>query len=103
MMTTNPYQTMTCVRCAQCGRPFHVSVRKLREGMMLCAGCMDTRSRCNTDPMVQIEQGEHSRLLRLYYAVFEHECARTPATETACRKAFDDCNRFFEGGSPCRL
>lgn len=97
------HPNMACVRCAQCGISFCISVRKVREGLMSCAACMKTRARNNTEPMIQIEQGEHRRLLRLYYAIFEHECARTHATEAACQKAFDDCNQFFEGGSPCQL
>lgn len=94
---------MNEVHCAICGRPFYRSQRQIAEGLTVCAGCMVSRYHGTVEPMIQIEQGEHKRLLRLYYASFEYACNASQDTWSAVEKAFDDCNHFFEGGSQCRL
>ncbi len=51
--------------------------------------------------MMQIEVGEHQRLLQLYYAVFEHDMAPCERTAGTVRTAMQRCNRYFEGGATC--
>ncbi|GFM32966.1 hypothetical protein DSM101010T_13310 [Desulfovibrio subterraneus] len=52
--------------------------------------------------MVQIESGEHQRLLHLYYALFDHELIPTTRSNAALSQAMQRCNRYFEGGTSCQ-
>lgn len=52
--------------------------------------------------MIQIEAGEHQRLLQLYHALFEHDMTHTEQAADNVRRAMTRCNRFFEGGTACR-
>ncbi|UZP67342.1 hypothetical protein N1030_17360 [Desulfovibrio mangrovi] len=90
------------IACSVCGRIFTRPWNMMREGTQTCATCVRPQaSRGGYEPMVQIESGEHQRLLHLYYALFEHEMTPSAQTSTALYQAIQRCNKYFEGGSSC--
>ncbi|WBF67221.1 hypothetical protein LN040_16120 [Desulfovibrio subterraneus] len=91
------------IACCVCGRTFTRPWHMMREGMQTCAACIRPRTtRGGYEPMVQIESGEHQRLLHLYYALFDHELIPTTRSNAALSQAMQRCNRYFEGGTSCQ-
>ena len=52
--------------------------------------------------MMLVEREEHSHLLRLYEAVYNNVASPTTESAGVCRRWLEACNRFFDGGGPCR-
>lgn len=91
------------VACSLCGRGFARPWHLIREGIPICPTCSRPLScRGGYEPMIQIEAGEHQRLLQLYYAHFEHDVHPSDNSAVAVRQAIARCNRYYEGGTPCQ-
>lgn len=91
-------------RCAVCGSRLGAGNGVAVAGVMLCPACAEGCSLYDRRlPMMFIEVDEHRRLLGLYHASHDEACRSTPEAARARVRALEACNRFYEGGAPCRL
>ncbi|MCT4534511.1 hypothetical protein [Halodesulfovibrio sp.] len=96
------YHAPERTRCTVCGRNFSRPWRMACVGLAICPECNQPRTGSGYQPMVQIEVGEHQRLLQLYYAEFNHHAAPTPNSGHAVMRAIERCNTFYNGGRSCQ-
>jgi ribosomal protein L37AE/L43A len=89
-------------RCTVCGRNFSRPWRMACIGIAICPECNQPRIGSGYQPMVQIEVGEHQRLLQLYYAEFNHHASPTIHSGHAILRAIERCNTFYNGGRSCQ-
>ena len=68
---------------------------------MVSGRAMSSEGRA-ADAMILIEVGEHRRLLRLYHACYAEQVDPSQLHRSARIRALESCNRFYEGGTPCR-
>ncbi len=96
------HEHAACATCAICGRSFPHPRPAFSRQVRTCPSCSRPAPvRGGYEPMVQIEAGEHQRLLQLYYAHFEHDVHPSAETAATLRRAMLRCNKFFEGGTSC--
>lgn len=87
--------------CASCSkfsaeRPEHESSEAYRRCLNYAPGGSPGKR------MMLVEREEHSHLLQLYEAVYNHTAAPTAKNIGDFRQRLEACNRFFSGGAPCR-
>ncbi len=96
------YNKRVRLQCSSCEQFFLAAPAK-RQGEarknILCRACRSPQGK--SSQMILIEVKEHSHLLHLYQAAYNHDQRQEPNSQEQYVHALAECNRFFSGGASC--